>query len=215
MTAVPPVDSAIARSGVTLIRVLPSTELTGTLDVESIARGIPRSYVVKGMFFSGLVSALGADFDGLAPKLDSPPRLRRYVPFSDYPQSDYLRVSARVAQKTYPNLSIREALRRLGRRDYDVFAESTFGKVILSVVGDAQAALHKIPMIYMKVAPGDWTVTSEQIEPRTVRLEFAPAYGTWEYQLGQLEGVVMNFGASPSVIVSEIPDKRLRFDVSC
>lgn len=210
-----PMDSSDAVSGVTLIRVLPSTELTGTLDVEGIARGIPRSYVVKGMFFSGLVSALGEEFNRVAAMLVAPPRLGRYVPFSDYPQSDYLRVSARVAQKTYPQLSIREALRRLGRRDYDVFAASTFGKVILSVVGDAQTALHKIPMIYMKVAPGDWTVTSEQIDPHTVRLEFAPSYGTWEYQLGQIEGVVMNFRASPTIIVSEIPDRRLRFDVSC
>lgn len=210
----PSMESADAPSGVTLSRVVPSTQLTGTLDVEATARRIPRTYVLKGMFFSGLVSSLGAEFEALASKLDAPPRLGRYVPFSDYPQSDYLRVSARVAQKTYPNLSIREALRRLGRRDYDVFAGSTFGKIMLSVVGDAQAALHKVPMVYTKVAPGDWTVTSEQIHPRTVRLEFAPSYGSWEYQLGQLEGVVMNFRASPSIIVSEIPDHKLRFDVS-
>lgn len=195
-------------------RILPTTELTGTLDIDSIALSIPRNYVVKGMFFSALTSRLGPAFHGLVPKLDAPPRLGRYVPFSDYPQSDYLRVSALVAERAYPGVSIREALRRLGRRDYGVFADSTFGRVILSVVGDAGTALHKVPSIYMKVAPGDWLVTSEQLAERTVRIDFAPAYGSWEIQLGQIEGVVMNFHETPSTVVMQLPERKLRFEVS-
>lgn len=192
----------------------PSAELTGTLSVEAIAAQIPKTYVVKGMFFSGHVATLGEGFSSITSTLAAPPRLGRYVPFSDYPQSDYLRVSAKAAAKLFPAVSIREALRRLGRRDYGVFAESTFGKVILSVVGDAKAALLRVPMIYTKMAPGDWTVTGEDIDHTTVRIEFAPVYGTWEYQLGQLEGVVQNYGNKPEITVTELPGRRLRFDVS-
>ena len=39
----------------------------------------------------------------------------RYVPFTDYPQADYIRVSVAAAQKLHPTRSLREALRRLGR----------------------------------------------------------------------------------------------------
>lgn len=207
-------DPSALRVGAPGGPIRPATELTGGLAVEPLAAGIPKTYVVKGMFFSAHVAALGSAFAELVPRLDAPPRLGRYVPFSDYPQSDYLRVSAAAAEKAFPGMALREALRRLGRRDYSVFAESTLGKVILSVVGDSKTALLKIPGIYMKVAPGDWTVTGREIESSTVRIEFAPVYGTWEYQLGQLEGVVLNFGDQPLTVVTELPGKKLRFDVS-
>jgi uncharacterized protein (TIGR02265 family) len=187
--------------------------LAGSLDPEALARGIPRSYVVKGMFFSRLAGELGLAFEALLPRLEAPPRLGRYVPFNDYPQSDYLRLSAACAAKAFPGMPLREALRRLGRADYGVFATSTFGRVILSVVGDARSALLKTPFIYAKMAPGDWTITGEGLDDRTVRLEFAPAHGTWEYQLGQLEGVVLNYGHSPITTIEELPERRLRFDI--
>jgi hypothetical protein len=40
-----------------------------------------------------------------------------------------------------------------------------------------------------------------------------PSYGTWEYQVGQLEGIVVAFGGSPSVTVELLPENHLRFDV--
>lgn len=194
------------------VTITTTQPLSGDLDADAIARRIPRANVVKGMFFSRHVAQLGADFAKVAPALESPPRLGRYVPFSDYPQSDYVRVSTAVALRVYPRLGLREAMRRLGRDDFSVFGESTIGKVILAVVGDAKTALLKTPTIYMKMAPGDWTVTGEELDG-AVRIEFFPAYGAWEYQLGQLEGVVLKYGVSPTTTVSELPESRLRFDV--
>jgi uncharacterized protein (TIGR02265 family) len=206
-------DAPIARVGAPPTALTPAVELAGTLPIEAIAGQLPKSYVVKGMFFTAHVAVLGDAFQALTSTLSAPPRFGRYVPFSDYPQADYLRVSAATAAKTFPGLSIREALRRLGRRDFGVFADSTFGKVILSVVGDAKSALLRVPMIYTKMAPGDWTVTGEDSGERCVRIQFAPVYGTWEYQLGQLEGVVLNYGNQPEITVTELPARGLRFDV--
>jgi len=183
-------------------------KLSGDLDAEAIARRIPRANVVKGMFFSRHVTELGAGFANVATRLDAPPRLGRYVPFSDYPQSDYMRVSTAVALKIYPRLGLREAMRRLGRDDFSVFGESTVGKVILAVVGDAKTALLKTPGIYMKMAPGDWTVTGQELDDGAVCIEFFPAYGAWEYQLEQLEGVVMKYGASSTTTVIESQESR-------
>jgi uncharacterized protein (TIGR02265 family) len=190
-----------------------SDALVGSLDPEAVARAIPKSYIVKGMFFGRLLAQLGPGFDAIAPKLEAAPRLGRYVPFSDYPQSDYVRVSTATAQKVFPGVPLREAMRRLGREDFSVFSSSTVGKVILAVVGDARSALLRTPMIYMKMAPGDWVVTGEEISDKVVRIAFAPVYGTWEYQLGQLEGVVMNFGGEPVTTIRELPNRRLEFDV--
>ena len=196
-----------------MVTLSSSQALSGDLDAEAIARGIPKSFVVKGMFFARHVSQLGADFANVIPSLETPPRFGKYVPFSDYLQSDYMRVMTAVARKFYARLGLREGMRRLGRDDFNVFGESTFGRVILAVVGDAKAALLKTPFIYMKMAPGDWTATGEEIDENTVRIEFTPTYGSWEYQLGQLEGVVLKYGVEPTTTVSEIPGPGIRYDV--
>src|SRR5262245_58237229 len=83
----------VPRVGAPHTALKPSADLTGGLAVEAIAAQIPKTYVVKGMFFSGHVATLGEAFPTITSTLIAPPRLGRYVPFSDYPQSDYLRVS--------------------------------------------------------------------------------------------------------------------------
>lgn len=190
-----------------------SDRLSGTMDAEALARSMPKNFLVKGMFFTRLLSQLGAAYAGIEPRLDAAPRFGRYLPFSDYPQSDYIRVSTAAAQKLFPSVSLREALRLLGREDFSVVAESTLGKVILAVVGDAQGALLRAPFIYMKMAPSDWIVTGESLDARTVRIEFAPVHGSWEYLLGQLEGVVMKFGGEPVTAIRELPGKKVQFDI--
>jgi uncharacterized protein (TIGR02265 family) len=195
------------------LTVTPDEQLTGTIDFEATARGIPKNYVLKGVFFARLIGYLGSTFASLVPSLEGPPRLGRYVPFSDYPQADYIRLCAAAAHKLHPALPLREALRRLGRDDLAVFASTTFGKVLLSAVGDARTVLMKTPYIYEKMAPGDWTLTVEDIDRSHVRLEIGPVYGTWEYQLGQMEGVVLNFGHPPRTTVVELPARKVRFDI--
>ena len=195
------------------VTISSSQALSGDVDAETVARAIPKTQIVKGMFFARHVSLLGADFANVVPLLDSPPRFGKYVPFSDYLQSDYMRVMTAVARKQYARLGLREGMRRLGRDDFNVFGESTFGRVIMAVVGDAKAAILMTPGIYMKMAPGDWTATGEEIDENTVRIEFAPTYGSWEYQLGQLEGVVMKYGVQPTTIVTELPGPGIRYDI--
>jgi uncharacterized protein (TIGR02265 family) len=188
--------------------------LTGDLDVEGLARSIPQTYVVKGMFFSRIRGRLrDGGWEALLPTLSAPPRLGYYVPFSDYPQSDYTRVSAAAAVDAYPRVPVREAVRRLARDDFSVFASSTFGKVVLSAVGDVHRALLTVPTVYTKMASGDWEVRGEELAPDTVRLEFVPHYGSWEYQVGQMEGLVLYYGESPETTVSLPSPLHLRLDV--
>jgi uncharacterized protein (TIGR02265 family) len=190
----------------------PAQYLRGTLDGEATARNIPSSFLVKGMFFARVVSQLGDGYANVVPQLAAPPRLGRYVPFSDYPQADYVRLSVAAAAKLYPNVPLREGLRRLGRDDFGVLATSTIGKVTLAAVGDARSVLLKAAYIYESLSRG-WKVTGEALDASTVRITFAPVYGTWEYTLGQLEGVVLNFGGTPTTTVNELPGRTVQFDV--
>jgi uncharacterized protein (TIGR02265 family) len=193
--------------------VHPGDILVGEIDVEEHVREIPGSYLVKGMFFARLVEQLGADWSLVEGQLLRAPRDGRYVAFKDYPQADYMRLSVALARKVHPRQSLREAVRRVARKDFDVFAASTFGKVVLAVVGDARGALLKTPFVYSKMTSGDQVVDGFELDPRTVRLEFRPNYGSWEYVLGQLEGVASHYGRPPVVTVSELAERTLRFDI--
>ncbi len=198
----------MARTVITL-----AEPLAGGMDLDAIVRDTPAGFHAKGMFFSRLVGQLGSSFEELLPKLEAPPKLGRYVPFSDYPQGDYLRIAAAVAQKLYPSVGVREGLRRLSRDDFGVFAGSTVGKIFLTAVGDCRTALMKVPAIYEKMAPGAWTVRSEELDATTIRLEFGPHPGAWEFQLGQLEGVVLNYGGTPVTSVTKLLDRKIQFDI--
>ena len=189
--------------------------LIGDYDLEASARSIPddRGLVVKGMFFHRHVDILGPEWNSVLETLAQPPRGGRYLAFSDYHSGDYVRVSGRAARRRYPGIGSREALRRLAREDFDVFASSTLGRVIMSVISDARGALHKSPFVYEKLAPGDWRVVVTDVDEHTLSMEYVPYYGRWEYALGQIEGVVLHYHPSSVVRVTELPDQRVRFEV--
>jgi uncharacterized protein (TIGR02265 family) len=198
---------------VTAIPVTPTEPLTGNLDVEATIESVPPSYRLRGMFFKSLLDRLGTEWSALEAQLLEPPRGGRYLAFRDYPQRDYTRLHFAAAAKEYPGLGNREAVRRLSRLDFDVFAQSVLGRVIVAMVRDAKSALHKLPTVYEKVAPGDWHIAVEDLNDHTVRLVFSGFDGCWEYQLGQLEGIATAFGARPRISTTVLGVGHFRFDV--
>lgn len=191
-----------------------ASALDGDIDVEEVARETPRSFTVKGMFFSRFVERLGDGFAIVLPTLEAPPKMGRYMPFHDYPQSDYLRVMVALARKVHPRYGPREGVRRLAREDFKVFTQSTLGKVMVAMVGDARSALLKLPFVYSKVTNGDWEVTASELDGRRVRLEFRGLYGAWEYQLGQCEGIVLHYGHSPDTAFFQVEPHWIRLDIA-
>jgi uncharacterized protein (TIGR02265 family) len=193
--------------------VSPTDVLQGDLDPATRATVVPPSYQVKGMFFSRLKGKVGDAWDEIARNLEYPPRFGHYVPFRDYPQSDYLRLSIMVAERAYPGVSLREGMRRVARDDFDVFAGSTFGRVVLAAVGDVHRALLTMAEVYKKMASGDWDVRASDLGPDVVVLEWVPSYGCWEYQLGQIEGLIRYYGADYEVRFSMPVPHHFRFEV--
>jgi uncharacterized protein (TIGR02265 family) len=189
--------------------------LLGEYDLEACARSIPdgRGLVVKGIFFHRHVDILGSEWDSVVQTLSAPPARGRYLVFGDYHSADYIRVSGHAARKRYPGVGSREALRRLAREDFDVFATSTLGRVVMSVISDPRAALHKSPFVYEKMSPGDWRVVVTDVDEHTLSMDFMPYYGRWEYALGQIEGVVLHYRPTSTIRVRELSEQRVRFEV--
>jgi Protein of unknown function (DUF2378) len=193
--------------------IRPEQALTGDLDRAALIQAIPEGYVVKGLFFGRHVQTLGADFDALCSELEEAPRFGRYMPFIDYSRRDYVRIMIAAARKAFPAQALREGIRRLGRQDFAVFAESTWGKVSLAVATYIKSFLLAVPPIYMKIAPGKWVVSAEELDTATVRMKFSPIYGAWEYQLGQIEGAVIAMKSRPTIGVQEVSPGTFQFDV--
>lgn len=189
----------------------PEVPLSGEFDVEETVRGVPEEHRVKGMFFTRLSQHLGDGFRDIQATLDQPPKYGRYVPFTDYSQRDYVRMYTAAAKKRFPALPLRESIRRLARSDIDVFADSMVGGVMLAMVGDARSALAKLPLAYAATLRSSMKLRVEQLD-ESVRITFDPHFGRWEYQLGQIEGVVAAFGSRSRIATREHGTARV-FDV--
>ena len=187
--------------------------LEGAIDVDAVVRTIPSHYTVKGMFCKRFAELLGSGYSALALQLEAPAPAGKYVAFHDYPQADYTRIVVAASSVRFPGLPAREAVRRIAREDMAIFAKSMFGRVVLAFGVDARNTLHRVPDAYTRIAPGT-TVHTVDLDARTVQLEFEHPRGLLEYVMGQLEGIVLHFGAEPITIVRRKSIDTVAFEVA-
>ena len=168
--------------------------------METILSRFPAGYYLKGLFLRAVQKELGPDrFEAIRPALLEPPR-GAYLPFKDYPQEDYTRLTCVLAELRFPSFTLPEAIRRLSRQDIEILADSMFGRVVMSIVGDARAAMMQIPRVYGVVTSGGWEFGVEPSD-RGVAFWIDPHPGDWWYQLGQVEGIVRYYGGTARTIV--------------
>ncbi|CAN5925033.1 hypothetical protein BH11MYX4_BH11MYX4_27570 [soil metagenome] len=186
--------------------------LDGDVDLEATVAAIPAHFTTKGMFFKRYVAALGAEWEELVPSLREPARHGRYHAFEGYPMRDYVRVFDRVARARFPG-STREAFRLLARGEVEVFAHSTLGKVMFSLLRDPGGALLRYPEILGVMVRGP-EISAERLGERRIAVTHPRYHGAIEQGLGLVEGFVQTFDEEPRVAVSVDPTRRVVFDVS-
>ncbi|MBL8717113.1 MAG: DUF2378 family protein [Myxococcales bacterium] len=164
------------------------------VDAEARFARFPRDYLLKGMFFSRILAIGGKHTESVLDRLVDPPRTGRYLPFSDYPQVDYSRLSHASAIGLHPGLPVAEAMRRLGQQDMATFATSAMGRVSLALTGSFEATVEKMPQSYSAVLKGG------RVEVKIPRkgyfeVDFLDYYGWADcYSIGTIEGLLKYFG---------------------
>jgi uncharacterized protein (TIGR02265 family) len=165
------------------------------IDVQAYVTGCPPANVAKGMFLT-CMTRLAREKSGKQVGLD------HYTAFKGYSMTEYLALLPECAQLAFPRVPLREALFHMGGHVYNTFAESTIGKVVMSVAGrDISAAIRLVARAYESVGSLSSVKLLEQTEHRSV-IEFR---NMWEYpdcyQAGVLAAGVRAYGQTPHLRV--------------
>ena len=174
--------------------------LRGDLDIEALVRAAPSAHTIKGAFIGSNAALAMPDWPELEKKLLAPPRGGKYLPFSDYPLTDYLRVTDAAARRKFPRMPTREAHRQLSRLTFDVFSQTTLGKVTMAMITTPAGAFLKYQEIYNRMVSGSKVLVIPR-NARVIDFEFTNYYSTQEAIYGVLEGVVLAYRSVPHVIL--------------
>jgi uncharacterized protein (TIGR02265 family) len=169
-----------------------SPDWNAPLDVEERLRGMPSWVAIKGMFFHSLLKEAARHQKHI--EGDS------YIAFKSYPGHDYVRLSVKVAAAIYPELSLREGLRRMGQTVYPTLLQSMIGRVVFGALGgDVRAIMRLVPKGY-SISSKVGEVVVKEVSDTHALLSFKEFYGFYDcYQVGVIEGAILFCKKKPDI----------------
>lgn len=161
------------------------------IDVESIIARVPES-VTKGMFFNRCL-ALAKDHDEDELLRAAGIEVRRFVPFTDYPWSQFVRLSVEVAN-AIGNGRTAVGLREIGRALFAEFADSLVGHVTFGVLRNNADRVIGLGAKAWNTAGIPGRVHSESLGDRHYRYHFVeyPVELAETVSVGVLEGALQS-----------------------
>ena len=165
------------------------------LDPDAVVQSIPSSETVKGMFLQPMLAVAREK------NLPLPVERQRYVAFQDYPLREHAQLLVLTAKALYPDLSLRQGLRRIGRQAQSAFIESTIGRVLWASVDDVASALEATVKGYA-IAHPTCDVAIVKTTPRSARLRMHRIWWFLDsHHVGCLEGAMKSLGSIGTVKV--------------
>jgi uncharacterized protein (TIGR02265 family) len=169
---------------------------TEPLDAEAEIAAIPESAQIRGLMTAPMAAdAKKRDAARLLPR-------ERYVSFNLYPLREHARLLVYTAHDTFPDRSLRDALRKLGRAAAATFVASTLGKVTLG----AAEGVHDIVSAFAKgyelnMQPGRASVIDSQ--PRSIVVSLDDLhYFLDSHHVGSFEGAMKRAGVRGRVSIA-------------
>lgn len=170
-------------------------DFTAPVDVAAQKKLVPPGATTKGMQLQALVDECkrrGAPIEG-----------RRYTAFRDYSGEELLDLLVLAAERAWPSVPPREAMRRLGRVAFPAFRSSLIGRVIVGAFGpnDLSNAWKLLAKGYsISGSVGGASVVEIQPGEAVVRLEGIYSFvDAWH--VGIFEGMVDAFDRVPEILV--------------
>jgi len=153
------------------------------LDTEAAIEAIPAEATLSGVFLAAVAD--GASKDGPLPGART-----SYTHFRPYPLREHARLLVAAAPVLWPRESMREGLRRLGRRTPQALVGSLIGRVVLGSVEGPLEVLRAVARSYpMHLKPGSAEVVELGPGRAVVRLREVHHFVD-SHHCGSLEGAL-------------------------
>jgi uncharacterized protein (TIGR02265 family) len=169
------------------------------LDPEREMESIPPSAQIRGMFIIPVLQ--------IARRSSKPPGQKqrdRYVPFQFYPLREHARLLIDTAGLVFPQLPLRQGLRKLGRGAPAAFVSSTLGRVVLQPNQGPFEVVTALATGYnLCLKPGNAVVEQRSERSLEVTLEDIH-YFIDSHHVGAFEGAVKHAGEQARVRIQRI-----------
>ncbi|HEY6880371.1 MAG TPA: DUF2378 family protein [Polyangiales bacterium] len=155
------------------------------LDANRVLRAIPESATIVGMFCDAVVEA------SKKKGLRLPSARDKYTHYKFYPLKEHAQLLVEACPLLYPGMSLRQALRKLGRAAPQAMLGSTIGKVMLGAASGSglEEALHAWAKSYpLHLRPGIVDVKEIAKNHAIVRMEEIH-YFLDSHHVGAFEGL--------------------------
>lgn len=166
------------------------------LDPEVVIAAIPREALIAGMFFVAVQK--GAERRGVS----LPDANERFLPFGFYSISKFAPLLVSAAKLFYPERSLREGLRAIGRAAPEAFSSSVLGKVTLGSAEGVHAVVSSIVNTYaINVRPSRCSVVESTQSSMIVSLEHVYHFLD-SHHVGVFEGTLKYAGVDGRVRIA-------------
>ena len=127
---------------------------------------------------------------------------RRWLPFHNYPLTDFMRFAHNAACVAYPSVPTGEGLRRIGWRSFPAFAATMAGRVVLFAFGQKlEHVVESTPRSYAITLPGA-VVKARRIREQHFEFEMRNVHSFVDtYHVGVIEGAIRELGGQPQITV--------------
>lgn len=168
------------------------------LDGDAHARLVPLSATMSGLFLDGAASVARAQ--GLTPSTARP----SYVHYRTYPLREHCELLVDVARLAFPDLPLRQGLRKLGRGAPSVLIRSPIGRVALENAEGPLAAIRAMATSYaLHMRPGRLEIEADGERAAIVRLSNVYNFVD-SHNVGVFEGILKYAGVRGSIKIRSI-----------
>jgi uncharacterized protein (TIGR02265 family) len=167
------------------------------LNADLSVEAIPEGATISGMFLAPLL--LEAKRRGIT----LPSSRDRYVPFTFYPLREHARLLLETCERLFPDRSLRQGLRKLGRGAPKALVASTLGKIVLGSVQGPHDVVAAMAKAYaLNARPSRVTVLEATRGRSVVRLEEIH-YFLDSHHVGTFEGALNFAGVKGRVLIAK------------
>ncbi len=140
---------------------------------------------------------------------------KKYTAFREYPGEELLDLLVATAQGVWPNLPIKEALRRVGKIAFPTLFNSLIGKVVFG-------ALSRDVTSIWKVLPKGYSVSSNvgsaqllELHPTEVLVRMEGIYAFVDsWHVGMFEGAIELYGSTPDIFIKVMSANSADFHIT-